>query len=131
MIDLPSLDTAHPGKVRVLFGLSPAALAELLESVLPVLVNRRRQAQAFRSNRRLALGGGRKRRLKPFQEVLMSLLYLRHNSAHAVVGEMFGMSADTSENTFYEVIPVLGEVCPSQELGCREGMEEGRTSLAS
>ena len=41
MIDLPSLDTAHPGKVRALFGLSPAALAELLESVLPVLVNRR------------------------------------------------------------------------------------------
>ena len=99
MIDLPSLDTAHPGKVRALFGLSPAALAELLGSVLPVLVNRRRQAQAFRSNRRLAVGGGRKRRLKPFQEVLMSLLYLRHNSAHAVVGEMFGMSADTFRKT--------------------------------
>mgnify|MGYP004400596825 CR=1 FL=1 len=64
MIDLPSLDTAHPGKVRALFGLSPAALAELLESVLPVLVNRRRQAQASRSNRRRAVGGGHNRKAK-------------------------------------------------------------------
>ena len=44
----------------------------------------------------------------------MSLLYLRHNVAHAVVGEMFGMSADTSEITFHEVIRDLREVCPFQ-----------------
>ena len=66
MIDLRSLDTVHPGKIRALFGLSPAALAELLEAVLPVLVSRRRQVQASRFNRRRAVGGGRKRRLKPY-----------------------------------------------------------------
>ena len=125
MIDLRSLDTVHPGKVRALFGLSPAALAEFLEAVLPVLVNRRRQAQASRSNRRRVVGGGRKRRLKPYQEVLMSLLYLRHNVAHAVVGEMFGMSADTSENTYYEVIPVLREVCPSQRWDAEKAWKKG------
>ena len=43
----------------------------------------------------------------------MTLLYLRHNVSHEVVGGMFGVSADTSENTFHEVVGVLREVCPS------------------
>ena len=102
-----------------------------MEAVLPALVNRRRQTQTSRSNRRRVVGGGRKRRLKPYQEVLMSLLYLRHHVAHAVVEEMFGMSADTSENTYYEVIPVLREVCPSQRWDAEKACGEGRTSLAS
>ena len=55
----------------------------------------------------------------------MSLLYLRHNVAHAVVGEMFGMSADTSENTFYEVILVLREVCPSQRWDAEKAWMKG------
>src|SRR5438132_6300248 len=89
-------------RVRALFGLASAALGELLTAVLPVLVERRRQSQQARPRQR-ALGGGRKRTLKPYQEVLLTLVYLRHNTAHAVVGELFGVSADTSENTVYEV----------------------------
>lgn len=113
MIDLHRLNTAHPGRIRALFGLAPEALSELLAGVLPVLLERRRQAQASRPDRQRAVGGGRKRRLKPYQEVLLTLLYLRHNVAHAVVGELFGVSADTSENTFHEVVSILQAVCPS------------------
>lgn len=51
--------------------------------------------------------------MKPYQEVLLTLLYLRHNVAHGVVGELFCVSADTSENTFHEVIQVLKDLCPS------------------
>ena len=43
----------------------------------------------------------------------MTLIYLRHNVVHAVVGELFEVSADTSENTFHEVIQVLKAICPS------------------
>ncbi len=43
----------------------------------------------------------------------MTLLYLRHNVRHEVVGAMFGYSADTSENTFHEVVPCLRELFPS------------------
>jgi len=45
--------------------------------------------------------------------VLMTLVYLRHNVSHEVVGGLFGVSADTSENTFHEVVRVLQDVCPS------------------
>ena len=113
MLDLSQLDTASPGRIHTLFGLSLTALSSLLEAVLPALLKRRRKTQEDRPNRQRVVGGGRTRRLKPYQEVLLTLLYLRHNVAHGVVGELFGVSADTSENTFHEVIQVLKEVCPS------------------
>lgn len=113
MIELSRLKTASAARIRALFGLDPEALAALLEAGLPVLVQRRVHAQAARPNRQRALGGGRQRRLKPYQEVLLTLVYLRHNVSHTVVGELFGVSADTSENTFHEVIPVLKDACPS------------------
>ncbi len=45
----------------------------------------------------------------------MTLLYLRHNTNHALVGEMFGVSTDTSENAFYEVIEVLKAEFPASK----------------
>ena len=85
MIDLSHLDKALPGKIHTLFGLSPTALSTLLEAILPELLKRRRQVQENRPNRQRVVGGGRTRRLKPYQEVLLTLLYLRHNVAHGVV----------------------------------------------
>ncbi|MCA1628503.1 MAG: transposase [Acidobacteria bacterium] len=49
------------------------------------------------------------------QKVLMCLLYLRHNTSHEVVGRMFSKSADTSENAFVEVLPVLKRLFPNQK----------------
>ena len=110
---LQQLNTYPKDKVRALLGLTPAALGELLALVLPQLLRRRKKAQAERKDRQRAPGGGRTRFLKPYQEVLLTLIYLRHNVAHAVVGQMFGVSADTSENTFQEVVALLRDVCPA------------------
>jgi hypothetical protein len=49
----------------------------------------------------------------PYQEVLIILVYLRHNVAFCVVGLMFDVSADVAENTFHEIVGVLKEVCPA------------------
>lgn len=108
------LEKASPTRIHALFGLFSRALGELLWAVLPVLLEERLKAQESQPNRRRAVGGGRKRRLSPSQEVLLTLLYLRHNVSHEVIGSMFGVSADTSENTFHEVIAVLQKVCPSK-----------------
>jgi DDE superfamily endonuclease/Helix-turn-helix of DDE superfamily endonuclease len=116
---LCELQHASASRVRALFGLTPVALGELLAAVLPVLVERRRQSQQARPRQR-APGGGRKRTLAPYQELLLTLLYLRHNTSHAVVGELFGVSADTSENTVYEVLPVLREVCPAERTAAQK-----------
>jgi hypothetical protein len=100
-------------RVRSLFGLTKSQLAALLAVVLPVLYQRRLDAQLARSKRKRAPGAGRKRALTPTQEVLLALVYLRHNVSHAVCGQLFAVSADKSENTFHEVVALLRDVCPS------------------
>lgn len=112
-MNVQRLKGMSPTRIHSLFGLFPRALGELLAVALPQLVSRRRQAQEGKPHRQRAVGGGRSRRLAPYQEVLMTLVYLRHNVSHEVVGSLFGVSADTSENTFHEVIFLLKEVCPS------------------
>jgi len=107
------LFTYSEDRLRALCGLTPKALEALLAAAVPELLARRQQRQE-RPGRKRAPGGGRKRGLRPEQEILLALLYLRHNVAHAVVGELFGVSADTSENTFHEVVAALQAVCPAQ-----------------
>jgi hypothetical protein len=60
--------------------------------------------------------------------LLLTLIYLRHNVAHAVVGELFGVSADTSENTFHEVVFVLRDVCPTQRWDAEKQWKKGEPS---
>lgn len=112
-MNLPQLQSLPKDRVRALFGLEPAALAHLLAVVLPELVARRLSEQKAKPGRRRNPGGGRRRKLCPYQEVLLTLVYLRHNVSHAVVGQMFSVSADISENTFHEVVLLLRDLCPA------------------
>ncbi len=113
-MNLAQLQTFPVARVRALVGLEPAALGELLAATLPALLERRLQQQKAKEDRKRAPGGGCHRKLRPYQEVLITLVYLRHNVAHAVVGAMFGVSADVSENSFHEVIQVLRDICPAE-----------------
>jgi hypothetical protein len=127
-MNLTHLNRYPPKKVPALFGLTLSALGELLAKVLPELQHRRQAEHVQRPDRQRAVGGGRRRRLKPYQEVLLTLIYLRHNVAHAVVGELFGVSADTSENTFHEVVFVLRAVCPAQRWDAEKQWKKGKPS---
>ena len=88
-------------------------------------MRRREQTQRHRPDRRRGVGGGAKRKLAAAQEVLLVLIYLRHNVAHEVVAQLFGTSADTSENLFHEIVPLLRELFPANRIEaekrfCRE-----------
>jgi hypothetical protein len=112
-LTLSQLLSLPKDRVRALFGLEPAALGELLATILPPLLERRRAEQAARPDRKRGPGGGRRRKLLPYQEVLITLVYLRHNVSHAVCGAMFSVSADISENSLHEVVALLREACPA------------------
>jgi len=127
-MNLEHLSSYPADKVRALLGLTVAALSELLAKVLPELLHRRQAERIRRPDRQRAVGGGRRRQLKPYQEVLLTLIYLRHNVAHAVVGELFGVSADTSENTFHEVVFVLRDVCPANRWDAEKKWKKGEPS---
>ncbi len=111
-MDLQQLQAYPKDRVRALFGLEPAALGVLLAAALPEMMTRRYAEQQEKPKRQRAVGGGRTRKLLPYQEVLLTLVYLRHNVSHAVVGQMFCVSADISERTFAEVVLLLRDVCP-------------------
>jgi len=112
-------------RVRSLFGLTKAQLGELLATALPVLYERRHKEQLAKPRRQRAPGAGRKRKLTPFREVLLTLLYLRHNVSHEVCGSLFGVSADVSEDTFHEVIQVLRDTCPSDRWNAEKRWRKG------
>lgn len=131
MIALATLETASPGRIHTLFGLSPTALSALLDAGLPALWTRRRQAQANRPDRQRAVGGGRSRRVKPYQEGLLTLVYLRPNGAHAVVGEVFGVSAESLRVDVSRSRAGAPSRLPQCPLGGREALAEGRTLLAA
>lgn len=116
-MNFKNLNNFSTSRVKALLGLHPKVLAELLFKVLPELEKRRAQSLASRKDRKrpLIAKDGRPREVFPMHKVLMSLLYLRHNVSHEVVGALFGFSADSSENAFAEVLPLLREMFPSEK----------------
>lgn len=58
----------------------------------------------------------------------MVLIYLRHNVAHEVVGQLFGASADTSENLFHEIVPILRDLCPADGYDAAKRWKKGEPS---
>jgi hypothetical protein len=129
-MNLEHLSSYPAGKVQALFGLTVAALSELLAKMLPELLRQRQAERVRRPGRQRAVGGGRRRRLNPSQEVLLTLVSLRHNVAHAVVGELFGVSADTAENTFHEGVFVLRDICPAQRWDAEKRGKKNEPSWA-
>lgn len=88
-----------------------------MEIVLPILEAEREKTLKKRPDRKRKYvpGDGRRRKVYAVQKFLMTLIYLRQNVNHTVVGEMFGVSADTSENVFHQVLPILQKLFPSQK----------------
>lgn len=85
--------------------------------MLPELEKRRQTRLETRADHKRAFvpRDGKPRELTPVLKVLMTLLYLRHNVSHTVVGGLFGFSADSSENAFAEVLPVLRDLFPKEK----------------
>ena len=112
--------------LKNLFGFSRAILAQMTAIVLPILEEEREKTLKTRADRKrkYVKNDGRKRKVYALQKFLMTLIYLRQNVNHTMVGQMFGVSADTSENVFYEVIPILQKEFPPSKMGSREKVAE-------
>jgi hypothetical protein len=119
--------------LKNLFGFSRAILAQMTAIVLPILEQERENTLKTRPNRKRKYikNDGRKRKVYARQKFLMTLIYLRQNVNHTVVGQMFGVSADTSENVFYEVIPILQREFPPSKMGSREKVAKKRRKMES
>ena len=103
-------------RIKSLFGLAPDILAQVIIQVLPVLEQQRefRLRNSVSRKRPFVKGDGRPPEMLPIHKLLMTLLYLRHNTSATLVGQMFGFSADSVEkNSLPEVLALLKELFPA------------------
>ncbi len=113
---LNNLKSFPVNRLKSLFGLEPDILAQVVIKVLPALEKQReeRLRNLPERKRRFITRDGRPPEMKPIHKLLMTLLYLRHNTSATVVGQMFGFSADSVEkNALPEVLSVLKELFPA------------------
>lgn len=124
---MKNLNQLTDSNLKNLFGFSGAILANLMEIVLPILEAERENTLQTRADRKrkYVRNDGRKRKVYACQKFLMTLIYLRQNVNHTVVGQMFGVSADTSENVFHEVLPILQREFPSQKWEAEKKWRKG------
>jgi hypothetical protein len=89
---LSHLQNFSTSRVKALFGFHPKILGEILTRLLPELERRRAAGLARRPDRKrpVVAGDGRPRLILPVHKALMTLMYLRHNVSHEVVGGLFG-----------------------------------------
>jgi hypothetical protein len=132
-MNLKNLNNFSTSRVKALLGLHPKVLADLLLKVLPELENRRGLRLAQRPDRKRPLlpKDGRPREVLPVYKVLMTLIYLRHNVTHEVVGALFDFSSDSSENAFHKVLPLLSDMFPSEKWESEKKWRRGEPSVGS
>jgi hypothetical protein len=56
--------------------------------------------------------GGRKPKLSPEEQIILTLTYLRHLTTFQLLGIQFGVSETTANDTFNYWFPLLGELLP-------------------
>jgi hypothetical protein len=122
-----NLNQLTDSNLKNLFGFSGVILAKMMEIVLPILEAEREKKLQTRSDRKRkhVRNDGRKRKVYARQKFLITLIYLRQNVNHTVVGQIFGVSADTSENVFAEVLPILQREFPSQKWEAEKKWRKG------
>ena len=125
-----NLNHYSTSQVHALFGFHPLVLGEILACVLPELERRRAARLAARPARKrpVIAHDGKPPLVLPLHKALRTLLYLRHNVSHAVVGALFDFSADSAENAFHEVIPVLRDLFPAEKWAAEKRWRLGESS---
>ena len=105
----------------------------MMAIVLPILEAEREKKLQTRSDRKRKYveNDGRRRTVYARRKFLMTLIYLRQNVNQTVVGQMFGVSADTSENVFHELVPILHREFPSQKWEAEKKMAQRRAEMES
>lgn len=58
-------------------------------------------------------GGGRKPKLSIAEQIILTLVYLRHMTTFQLLGIQFGVSESTANDTFNYWLPILKELLPS------------------
>jgi hypothetical protein len=105
----------NPQETQRLIGLKYDSLQQLINQA-EALHNKKQTKIASRKIRIIAKGGGRKPKLSVPEQILLTLVYLRHLTTFQLLGIQFGVSESTANDIFKYWFPLLRELLPASLL---------------
>ena len=103
---------ANPQETQRLIGLKYPELQILLQNA-EQLHNEKQAILESRKIRIISGGGGRKPKLSIKEQIILTLVYLRHMTTFQLLGIQFGVSESTANDVFNYWLPILRELLPS------------------
>ena len=103
---------ANPQETQRLIGLGYPELQILLQNAEQLHYKK----QALLESKKIRIisgGGGRKPKLSIREQMILTLIYLRHMTTFQLLGIQFGVSESTANDTFNYWLPILRELLPS------------------
>ena len=105
----------NPQETLRLIGLDYQQLQKLIHNA-EQLHYEKQTLKESKKIRIIASGGGRKPKLTLKEQIILTLVYLRHLTTFQLLGIQFGVSESTANDTFNYWLPLLEEVLPSSLL---------------
>jgi hypothetical protein len=115
MTNIPGYIKNNPSEVQRLVGLKDDQLQQLIENAV-TRHNQKLREMEERKIRIIKRGGGRQVKLSNEEQIILTLIYLRHLTTFQLLGIQFGVSESTANDTFNYWFPIIGELLPSSML---------------
>ncbi|MEH2165631.1 MAG: transposase family protein [Nostoc sp.] len=112
MSDILNHIEENPKETQRLIGLGYEQLQQLIQNA-EALHHKKQDLLESKKVRIIAGGGGRKPKLSVEEQIILTLVYLRHMTTFQLLGIQFGVSESTANDTFNYWLPLLREVLPS------------------
>ena len=105
----------HPQETQRLIGLDYSELQQLIQNAQR-LHYKKQDLLETEKIRIIEKGGGRRPKLSIREQIILTLIYLRHMTIFQLLGIQFGVSESTANSTFNYWLPLLRELLPSSLL---------------
>ena len=112
MSDILNHIEENPKRTKRLIGLEYEQLQQLIQNAERLHYDKQELLES-KKVRIIASGGGRKPKLSIKEEIILTLVYLRHLTTFQLLGIQFGVSESTANDTFNYWLPLLRELFPS------------------
>ncbi|MEC4812546.1 MAG: transposase family protein [Scytonema sp. PMC 1069.18] len=112
MSDILSFIKTNPQEAQRLVGVKYEQLEQLIKQAIALDAQKQSEIEAEKI-RIIKKGGGRKVKLSMEEQILLTLVYLRHLTTFQLLGLQFGVSESTANDTFNYWFPLLQEILPS------------------
>lgn len=105
----------NPQETQRLIGLEYEQLQQLIENAERLHYEKQATLES-KKVRIISAGGGRKPKLSIKEQIILTLVYLRHMTTFQLLGIQFGVSESTANDTFKYWLTNLRELLPSRTI---------------